>query len=222
MRNSAYKSRYSTSEWKRATILLLLFVFLFTPSLCRAWQGKVIAVANGDTLTVLHDGKKEQIRVYGIECPAKEQDSFQHAKQFTAAVVSGRTVEIEPRDRDRFARPLAIITVEGRNLGRELVRAGLAWVHIQDRKRPEYRDLEELEKQAKIAGTGLWAVHNPIPPWEFKPGKAQNPVYSGDVLTHRFHATNCPDYNCKSCIATFKDRSKAIAAGYTPCPECKP
>jgi micrococcal nuclease len=203
-------------------ILLMVGLFLLVPSLCRAWQGKVVAVAEGDTLTVLHDGKKEQVRIYGIECPKKQQDSFQKAKEFTSALVSGKILEIEPMEKDRFARTLAMVTADGNNLNRELVKSGLAWVYTQDCRRPECRELLELEKQAKLGRIGLWAASNPIPPWDFKPGKTPKAVYSGDVLNHKFHATNCPDYNCKSCIATFKDRSKAVRAGYTPCPQCNP
>lgn len=222
MRNPFFQFRYAANFSKGSGIFLLAAVFLLAPSLCRAWQGKVVAVADGDTLTVLHDGKKEQVRIYGIECPKKQQDGFQLARAVTSALVSGKVVDIEPRDKDRFARPLAIVTVDGKNCARELVGAGLAWVHMQDRKRPEYRELAELEKQAKTGRLGIWAMPGPIPPWEFKPGEPQMPVYSGDVLTHRFHATNCPEYNCRSCIAIFRDRAKAIAAGYSPCPECNP
>jgi len=200
-------------------MLALLVLF---PSLCRAWQGKVLAVAGGDTLTVLHDGKKEQVRLYGIECPKKQQDKFQQAREFTLALVFGKVVEIQPRGKDRFAGTLATITADGKNLSSEIVGSGLAWVYFQDRKHPEYQELVELEKQAKVRGIGIWAVSNPIPPWDFKPGKPQKPVYSGDVRAHIFHSTSCPDYDCKSCIATFKDRSRAISAGYKPCPLCNP
>jgi micrococcal nuclease len=206
----------------RNNIIALVGVLLLIPSLCWGWQGKVVAVADGDTLTVLHDGKKEQVHLYGVECPKKQQDGFQKAKDFAAAFVSGKPVEIEPREKDRFGRTMGTVTADGRNLNRELVKAGLGWAFVRGCKRPECLELTDLEKQAKAARIGLWAMSNPIPPWEFKHDKPIKSVYSGDVLTHKFHSTNCPDYGCKSCIANFKDRARAIAAGYTPCPQCNP
>jgi len=33
------------------------------------WQGKVVGVSDGDTITVMHHGTGERIRLYGIDCP---------------------------------------------------------------------------------------------------------------------------------------------------------
>ena len=44
------------------TILILLISFLFI-SYSYAFQGKVIRVSDGDTISVMHDGKKEKIRL---------------------------------------------------------------------------------------------------------------------------------------------------------------
>ncbi len=62
-----------------------------------------------------------------------------------------------------------------------------------------------------------------IPPWEFRPNRAaQIPVYHGDNVKHRFHSTNCEEFNCSSCIAVFRGREQAVKAGYHPCSVCNP
>ncbi len=202
--------------------LVPVMIFLVIPSVCFAWQGKVTALSSGDTATVLHDGKKEQVRIYGVECPAKDQDFFRNAKDFSASLVLNKVVEFTPLEKDRYARPVGVMVADGKNLGRELVKAGLAWFHSQTCKHPECREWMELEKQAKLSGVGIWSVQNPVPPWEFKSGKYHGAIYSGDIVTHKFHSTNCPEFSCRSCIATFRGRAKAIAAGYSPCASCNP
>lgn len=36
-----------------------------------AWTGKVIGVADGDTITILHDRQEVKIRLHGIDTPEK-------------------------------------------------------------------------------------------------------------------------------------------------------
>ena len=65
------------------TILILL------PSLALAWSGKVVGVADGDTIRVLRYGKQVKIRLYGIDCTDKGQPFTRKAKQFTSQMVYG-------------------------------------------------------------------------------------------------------------------------------------
>ena len=64
------------------------------PALLWAWKGKVVGVADGDMITVMHDGKGEKIRLYGIDCPEKKQAFGNKAKQFTSDKVLGKQVEV--------------------------------------------------------------------------------------------------------------------------------
>ena len=64
---------------RRFPWLLALSMFLLL-AIADAWSGKVIGVVDGDSITVFHDGKPEQIRLYGINCPEKRQDFGNRAK----------------------------------------------------------------------------------------------------------------------------------------------
>ena len=44
----------------------LLFLFLAIPSTCFSWPAKVVSVADGDTITVLHNSQHKEIRLYGV------------------------------------------------------------------------------------------------------------------------------------------------------------
>jgi micrococcal nuclease len=85
-------------------LLLLGFALhVFAPSLCHAWSGKVVHVADGDTITVLRDGKKIKVRLYGIDTPESKQWYGQNAKTFTSAQVMGKMVDVQEIDVDHYS-----------------------------------------------------------------------------------------------------------------------
>lgn len=48
-------------------------LILIAPPAFADFSGKVVAVHDGDTITVLHNGRGEKIRLRGIDCPEKGQ-----------------------------------------------------------------------------------------------------------------------------------------------------
>ena len=62
------------------TILILLILFLFT-SYSYAFEGIVILISDGDTITVVNNGKPEKIRLYGIDTPESKQAFGNEARQ---------------------------------------------------------------------------------------------------------------------------------------------
>jgi len=93
------------------TILILLILFLFT-SYTYAFGGKVVLVSDGDTIIVMHDGKKEKIRLYGIDAPEMKQSFGKEAKAFTESMVFGKTVEVESITTDRYGRTVGVMLME--------------------------------------------------------------------------------------------------------------
>ena len=55
-------------------IICLISLFLYSPALADTLQGKVVKIADGDTVTIVDDsGKKHRIRFAGIDAPEKDQ-----------------------------------------------------------------------------------------------------------------------------------------------------
>ena len=150
--------------------LTLLLIFLLTfPFHIWAWSGKVVGIADGDTITVLREGKQQvKIRLYGIDCPERGQAFSRKAKQFNSKMVFGKVVEVERVDIDRYGRTVALVTVFQRLVNEELVNAGFAWVYTRYCDRPICERWKVLEYEAREAKRGLWADPNAIPPWEFR------------------------------------------------------
>lgn len=217
----------------------LFLILLFFPGLSHAFIGKVVGVADGDTVTVLAEGNTTiKVRLYGIDAPENRQDFGNKAKQAISSLVFGKVVDVEPMDQDRYGRTVARIFIDGQDLCEALVRAGMAWVYrTYCREKPTCDNWLVLEYEARVAGVGLWAGPSPQAPWEWRRGggvkgdafapapghqAAAGTVYHGNISSHVFHRPGCRHYNCKNCVENFEKRENAIRAGYKPCQICSP
>jgi len=75
--------------------LFLSIALLTSQALAADFTGRVVGVADGDTITVLHNGKGERIRLHGIDCPEKRQAFGNRAKQFGRFLVATRLERLE-------------------------------------------------------------------------------------------------------------------------------
>jgi len=205
---------------------------LLAPCLGWGWQGKVVRVTEGDTITILREAKNETIRLYGVDCPERGQDFGQNARQFTSDMVLGKKVDVQKVSTEQYGGTFGIVSIDGAVLNLELVKFGYAWVYRQHCTKKECYAWCQLEDEAKKEKLGLWRLPVAIPPWEFRSyrkkektaqgGEQSILVYHGDVSNHFFHAPGCEDFNCGNCIAVFKTREAAIRARYSPCGKCNP
>jgi len=127
---------------------------------------RVVSIHDGDRLTIRHDGRSETIHLKDVDCPELTQPFGKQAKHATAAYVGNRDVVVRGLSRDKQGRISAeVLLNDGRSLGRELLKEGLAWW-----KRSPSSDarLEVLEELARAGAKGLWSEPNPMPPWEWK------------------------------------------------------
>lgn len=214
----------------KSYIFFLILIFLPTTSFPTSITGKVISVADGDTITILTP-KNEQIKVRlsAVDCPEKQQAFGQKAKDFTSSMVAGKQVTIEPDTIDKYGRTVAMIYVNGSNLNKEVVSNGYGWVYRKYCHKPFCEDWLKLEEKARNAGIGLWADKNPTPPWEWRHNKKNSTrsnvtggsgTYHGNTNSHVFHGYGCKNYNCKNCTVEFNSVSDAVAAGYHAHNEC--
>ncbi|SMC25996.1 Endonuclease YncB, thermonuclease family [Desulfacinum hydrothermale DSM 13146] len=138
----------------------------------RAWEGPVVKVHDGDTLTVLRGSAAVRIRLYGVDCPEKSQEFGPEATAFVRGLVQGRLVSVFPVTRDRYGRTVAVVQVGGVLLNEEVVAAGYGWVYRRYcREAERCRRWLHLEEGARERAQGLWAAVDPVPPWEFRHGR---------------------------------------------------
>ena len=213
-------------------VTAILFTLLAPSSgLCQNLSGKVISVADGDTITILTQGNKQvKIRLYGIDTPEKGQEFGSRAKKFTASLVADESVRVELITTDRYGKTVAMVFLNDLNVNKEIVRSGFAWVYRKYCTEQICNEFYDDEEQARSAGLGLWHDAKPQPPWEWR-NKDRSKVldsvpdiaashFHGNVKSNVFHAPGCQNYDCKNCVKTFGTEDKAIEAGYLPHKQC--
>jgi len=143
--------------------LLLLSLSLFSAEI----KGKVVAVTDGDTITVLDEMDKGnfKIRLDKIDAPEKNQAFGNKAKQFLSSLIFGKQVSIRYKAVDRYGRILGVIYCDGAEINLVMVQNGYAWHYSYYDKTPAYI---QAEKQARADKKGLWADPNPVNPYKFR------------------------------------------------------
>jgi micrococcal nuclease len=148
-----------------------LLLFLLAVS-CQKKQEdgfKVIGVKDGDTIEILMNNQPVTVRLYGVDCPEKNQDYGMQAKNFTSQLAFGKYVKLESKGNDRYGRTIGeIILPDGKSLNKELVANGYAWYYRAYAKDPQ---LGYLESDAQRLEKGLWSQPNPVAPWDFRKNK---------------------------------------------------
>ena len=136
-----------------------------------AWAdftGKVVGVADGDSITVLRDREQVKVRLVDIDAPEKAQPFGNRSKQALEALVKGQEVRVVERGQDRYHRTLGRIYRGDLDVNAEQVRQGIAWVYRQYAKDAT---LYPIEIEAREQKRGLWRDPEPVPPREWR--KAQ-------------------------------------------------
>ena len=132
--------------------------------------GQVVAIADGDTLTLLDTDKvQHKIRLAGIDAPEKKQAFGTVARKALGDKVSREKVRIVWKQKDKYGRILGDVYLDDRNINREMVADGFAWWYRK--YAPKDRELERAETEARKLRRGLWKDDNPDPPWEFRKRK---------------------------------------------------
>lgn len=153
--------------WWRALFIALLFIPLPASASATWLSGKVVSIADGDTITILQDKQQYKIRLAEIDTPEKGQPYGTTAKQAISDLVFGKIVTVEQVDTDRYGRIVGKVYVGPLYVNAELVEQGHAWVYRKYAKDPVLYRLEEHARRQKL---GLWALQadQRIPPWEWR------------------------------------------------------
>ena len=151
----------------RTTTFACLLLFLL-PAFAAELSGKAIAVADGDTFTLLLADKTQvQVRLAEIDAPERGQPYGNMSRQALSAAVMGREVRVDVQTKDRYGRTVGRPYVGDLDVCAEMVEQGAAWVY---REYVVDRGLFAFEEQAREAKRGLWGTSEAraMPPWEWR------------------------------------------------------
>ena len=147
-----------------AAVLLLLPFVAYSQTL----TGGVVRILDGDTLEILVDRQQHRIRLVEIDAPEVDQDWGNRAKQALAEKVGGKQVRVEVSGTDQHERLMGRIWLGDRDINREMVTEGHAWLYRQYAKD---RSLIRDEDRAIAKGYGLWGMPDPVEPWRWRQGE---------------------------------------------------
>ncbi|MDR2688636.1 MAG: thermonuclease family protein [Azoarcus sp.] len=159
---------------------LLLFVISIGLALAaptaRKQVGTVVAVADGDTLTLRNkQGRRIVVRLAEIDAPEKCQRYGAQARRSLIELALNQRATVEVIDIDQYGRSVGRVRIDGsaETVNRIQLRRGFAWYYARYAKDTS---LKALERQAAAARRGLWADKKPQAPWTWR---RQHPGRSG-------------------------------------------
>lgn len=155
------------------------------------------SVTDGDTIEIAG----ERIRLHVIDAPESGQSCLsgggqnvrcgQQAANTLDAMIGGRVVACQGRDRDRYGRLIAVCLVNDFDLNAAMVRSGHALAYRQ-----YSTDYVDEETEARAQRVGIWAGAF-VEPWRWRRGERLNTARSGQTRTG-------PDRNCSD-FATWRE-----------------
>lgn len=130
------------------------------PSLAQAkvevWTGWVSWVMDGDTVLVVRPGQKEpvKLRLDAVDAPETCQPGGTTARDAMIALALRKPVLVQSLGHDSYGRDIGRLSVDGVDLGAEMVRSGMAWAYRFRTGRGPYA---ALQRQAQNENRGLFA-----------------------------------------------------------------
>ncbi len=121
------------------------------------WTGWVSWVMDGDTLLVVRSGQKEpvKLRLDGVDAPETCQPGGLAARDAMIALALRKPVQVQSLGHDSYGRDIGRLSVNGADLGAEMVRSGMAWAYRFRTGRGPYAALQreaQKEKRGVFAG----------------------------------------------------------------------
>lgn len=135
----------------------------------------IFGVADGDSVKAQCPGRPAMsVRLLGIDAPEiahpalriAEQPYGRESKAALTALCLGKTADLVVTKLDRYGRSLATVTCAGVDANAAQVRTGNAWAYLVPKRSP----MRGLEDEAHLAGRGLWALPDPVPPSAWRKG----------------------------------------------------
>ena len=133
---------------------------------------RVVSVSDGDTIVVFDNANRSyEIRLHGIDAPEGGQAFGDRSRQNLSDLIAEKEVTVTWYKRDRYRRIVGEVSIDGRDICLEQLKAGMAWhyKYYQAEQTPEARALyAAAEAEAKASRRGLWTDASPIAPWDFR------------------------------------------------------
>lgn len=184
-----------------AKLLHFFLLLLLCVQALGATEGRCLRVSDGDTITIAAEGRKEKVRLIGIDAPELRQEGGPEARQYLEKRILNRRVKVEGETRDRYGRLLGTVYLGEENINLSLVREGHAWDYKAYSAGPAYT---RAERAARAARRGLWAQQNAVAPWNYRKAersarRSATPAPRPEAATALYWVSNSGKTHNRSC-----------------------
>lgn len=153
-------------------LLTFALVLYAAASFAEEFQGHVIYVGDGSTITVVNlKGQQLRVSLAGIDAPRRGQAFFRQSTDNLTKLTRHKKVLVQWHRKDRYGRLIGVVSLNGRDISLEQIRAGCAWrvpEYASEQTRREQIAYEKAEKTARAQRLGLWLDPSPVAPWEWQ------------------------------------------------------
>ena len=126
---------------------------------------KIKRVVDGDTVHVFYQDEVYKIRLTEIDAPERDQPYGSNSTEYLKSLLKEGMVDVDISGTDRYGRKLGRLYWRGKDINRELVSAGYAWVYD---KYVTDNSFYKNQSKAMNLKKGLWKDQNPLEPWNWR------------------------------------------------------
>lgn len=159
----------------KSLLLALTLIFSIQTVNADTITGRVVGVADGDTITLLDQNHTQyKVRLAGIDAPEKRQAFGNVSKKSLSDLVFDKQVTVDWKKLDRYGRTVGKVLLNGQDINLEQIKRGMAWYfkkykgELVQEDRISYVQAQQDAEKNRI---GLWKDASPIAPWDFRKQK---------------------------------------------------
>ncbi len=142
----------------------IIACILLHACISQTYEGRVINVADGDSFTILHQGKELRVRLAEVDAPEHGQPYWKKSKQALKDYVLDKNILVEEFDVDQYNRLVGHVYIDETWINGELVRLGHAYVYTDYAVSAK---LFKYEQAAEKNKKGIWQLpaNQRVKPW---------------------------------------------------------
>lgn len=154
-------------------------MFIVGAAQAEEFVAQIIAVIDGDTVLIRRAHGVLKVRLADIDAPEvghagmgaqssnsqEDQPYGAESRRALSEQVQGRQVKFVSQAMDQYGRMVAHLSIDGVDVNATQIRQGMAWEYSHYHGNHK---LVALQAEAQQASRGLWAMADPMPPWEWR------------------------------------------------------
>lgn len=129
----------------------IFYTLLFSIFACFSAQSQLI-IKDGDSFNY----QGQEIRIYGIDAVEYSQgEAAELSKYYLTTLLKKGDINLQLVNIDKYNRKVCIVYSRGKDVGYEMVKAGMAFVHPYFCQNTNYLEAQEMARKKKLG------IHNP-------------------------------------------------------------